>query len=71
MSHEICPHDGCPIEICGGPHVTVLTDLGEEVIKEGESPIGTPVSEMSPADQEATRKAIAQSHGKELTIDGV
>lgn len=40
-----CPIHGVLIEICGGPHRVVVTDLGNEVLGPDEHPIGNPKSE--------------------------
>lgn len=44
---------------CGGPHTVVRTDLGDEILAPGETPVGTPVSEMTPEEQQAHMEAEA------------
>ena len=58
---DTCPYDGCPNEICGGPHVVIKTDLGDEVVKYGEKPVGTPLTEMSEAERQAHMEAEANA----------
>lgn len=41
MPNDVCPVDGSPNSICGGPHDEVFTDLGWEVGKLGFTPLGT------------------------------
>lgn len=61
---SICHHDGCPAEICGGPHYEVETDLGLEVLKKGQSPIGKPISEMTDEQRAAHEEAVDNSIGE-------
>lgn len=58
---EMCPFDKCPITVCGGPHVVVRTDIGDEIVGPGQTPLGTPVSEMSEAERIAHMEAEANA----------
>jgi len=42
--NDWCWVDDCPPEICNGPHRQVLTDLGNELLRENQEPIGKPVT---------------------------
>ncbi|HEY6493306.1 MAG TPA: hypothetical protein VIZ43_08545 [Trebonia sp.] len=39
-----CEPDNCPASICGGPHREVVTDLGTEILRQDQEPIGKPVA---------------------------
>jgi hypothetical protein len=47
--------------VCGGPHRVVRTDLGDEVLAPSESPVGTPISEMSEEEQQKVMEAEANA----------
>jgi hypothetical protein len=69
---EICQIDGCPIEICGGPHKEVFTGLGWEIMKLDQNPIGvprTPTEEEEQNRYSRKRKLMDTSGG--LNWDGV
>lgn len=66
MSVPLSVKDACPIhavlnEVCGGPHLYVMTDVGNELLGPGDKPVGTPISEMSPEDQAAHDEAVREA----------
>lgn len=38
-----CIPDNCPSNICGGPHRVVETDLGVELLRDDQTPLGVPI----------------------------
>lgn len=46
---------------CGGPHVVVRTDLGDEMLSPAENPVGTPISEMSEDERKKHMEAEANA----------
>ena len=57
----VCPIDKCPNSVCGGPHRVVRTDIGDELLKPDQSPIGTPIADMTEAEQQAHMEAEANA----------
>jgi hypothetical protein len=53
---ETCPIDECVNIICGGPHEEIFTDLGWEVVRLGQHPMGSRITPT--ADDELTRWSV-------------
>lgn len=43
IAADWCLVDNCPANICNGPHRLVETDLGTEILRHDQEPIGVPI----------------------------